>query len=54
MDIEHEYYYSDSFFAHTSIQYDHQPGAGDAGHGDGCFQYMGQRCEILGQRERGS
>lgn len=24
MDIEHEYYYSDSFFAHTSIQYDHQ------------------------------
>ena len=24
MDIEHEYYYSDSFFAHSSIQYDHQ------------------------------
>ena len=24
MDIEHEYYYSDSFFAHTSVQYDHQ------------------------------
>lgn len=24
MDIEHEYYYSDSFFAHASIQYDHQ------------------------------
>ena len=24
MDIEHEYYYSDSFFVHTSIQYDHQ------------------------------
>ena len=24
MDIEHEYYYSDSFFAHTSIHYDHQ------------------------------
>ena len=21
-------------------------GAGDTGHGDGCFQYMGQRCEI--------
>lgn len=26
MDIEHEYYYSDSFFAHSSIQYDHQIG----------------------------
>ena len=24
MDIEHEYYYSDSFFAHSSLQYDHQ------------------------------
>ena len=24
MDVEHDYYYSDSFFAHSSIQYDHQ------------------------------
>jgi len=23
-DVEHEYYYSDAFFAHTSTQYDHQ------------------------------
>ena len=53
MDIEHEYYYSDSFFRAQLHPVRPPAGAGDAGHGDGCFQYMDQRCEILGQRDVG-
>lgn len=41
MDIEHEYYYSDSFFAHASIQYDHQLALATLGHGDGLLSIHG-------------